>query len=48
MPVCSYVKIPAANEDLLKASQAQTYTWAIALASPRTTKTTKFIHQELS
>ncbi len=33
MPVCSYVKIPAANEDLLEASQSQTDTWAIALAS---------------
>ncbi len=33
MPTASYVKIPAANEDLMEAAQAQTDTWAIALTN---------------
>lgn len=33
MPTASYVKIPAANEDLMEAAQSQTDTWAIALTN---------------
>lgn len=33
MPTASYIKIPAANEDLLEAGQAQTDTWAVALTN---------------
>lgn len=33
MPVCTYVKIPAANEDLAEAINCGTDTWAIALTN---------------